>query len=111
MTCPLKGIMCRGCVLEFDDYTKCLILTAMKEQSNKIVIEYNTAHPGQYFLNIQIIEQKRKEIEALGFELEVKGVFKGYTPMLDKMGLTEKVSKMNEEELVDLMKDVAKNAS
>lgn len=74
----------------------------------KIILKYNNAHPGFVFLMHQDsnhpLMKKKRELEELGYEVELKGEFMGYTRTLDKLGLTDKLMKCSKEELEDIIK-------
>ena len=78
----------------------------------KIILEYNNAHPGMVFLLHQESDnplmKKKRELEDLGYEVELRGRFMGYTHELDKLGLTEKLMKCSKEELEDILKEFGK---
>jgi hypothetical protein len=83
-----------------------------KKMTNKkkIILTYNNAHPGQIFLMHQDSDhplmKRKRELEELGYEVELKGVFKGFTHTLDKMGLTDKLMKCSKEELEEILKSI-----
>lgn len=77
----------------------------------KIILKYNNAHPGLVFLLHQDsnhpLMKKKRELEELGYEVELKGEFMGYTHELDKLGLTDKLMKCSKEELEDIIKNAS----
>ena len=86
MVCELINVFCiGGCSFAKGDkflhdklYEECPNYQKIIKQSNKIVLEYNTAHPGFAFLKRAQLEEKKLKLEKMGFEVEIKGKFKGY---------------------------------